>query len=80
MGGRGSVGEEMPVTDDQKNLDEVQRRLREIQRRKRPNVRWAISRHTAELALDALESHGPNVRTPGPAAKARRRKRYKRLL
>ena len=58
-------------------LADVQRRLEEIQRRKRPNVRWRVSRHTAELAMRALES---DVRPVKRSSKCRRRKRAKRLL
>ena len=72
------VGEDGSMSADE-NLEEVQRQLREIQRRKRGRVRWTISRHTAEMALDAL---GVTER-PKPApqhSKSRRRKRTKRLL
>ena len=60
------------------NLEEVQERLREIQSRKRGRIRWSISRHTAEMALHALEEDRPRQRLK--SGKARRRKRKKRLL
>ena len=64
-----------------RDLDEVQQRLKEIQSRKRPGIRWHISKHTAELAIDALGrvnvEAGEKV---GPSSKRRRRKRRKRLL
>ena len=58
-------------------LEEVQRRLQEIQRRKRGRIRWQIGRHTAEMAIVALERPDKSVRRTG---KQRRRKRWKRLL
>jgi hypothetical protein len=69
------------MTDDApKDLEEVQRRLGEIQSRKRGETRWTISRHTAEMAMEAIAEPRP----PSPAAKSngksRRRKRRKRLL
>jgi hypothetical protein len=67
------------MTEEPENLEEVQQRLKEIQSRKRGRVRWNISRHTAEMALDAIL---PSVREEEPrkSAKSRRRKRRKRLL
>jgi len=56
--------------------DEVQRRLAEIQQRKRGRVRWNVSRHTAEIAIEAIT--GP--KQPARSGKSRRRKRKKRLL
>jgi len=58
-------------------LDDVRRRLNEIQARKRGRIRWGMSRHTAELALRALDDGPTGYR---PSAKSRRRKRRKRLL
>ena len=58
--------------------DEVARRLAELTARKRGRVRWRMSKHTAELALDALREAGPEHR--GAHGKQRRRKRHKRLL
>jgi hypothetical protein len=62
---------------DPQDLAEVQRRLQEIQRRKRPRIRWSITRHTAELAIGALESAQAKPRRSG---KPHRRQRRKRLL
>ena len=62
------------------DLDEVRRRLNEIRASKRGRVRWRISKHTAELALQALGA--PDDASPDrrPSGKTRRRKRRKRLL
>jgi hypothetical protein len=67
------------MTEEPENLEKVQQRLKEIQIRKRGRVRWNISRHTAEMALDAIL---PPVREEEArrSAKSRRRKRKKRLL
>jgi hypothetical protein len=72
-------GEDRPMADEPlgENLEEVEQRLREIQSRKRGRIRWSISRHTAEMALHALEDQPRQERKSG---KARRRKRKKRLL
>ena len=67
------------MTDDPRELEEVQRRLEEIQRRKRGGIRWQMSRHTAELAIEAIEAAGPEP-PPHGKGKPRRRKRTKRLL
>ena len=67
------------MTDDPRDLEEVQRRLEEIQRRKRGGIRWQMSRHTAELAIEAIEAAAPGPTTHGKG-KPRRRKRTKRLL
>jgi len=68
------------MSEAPKDLEEVQRRLDEIQSRKRGETRWTISRHTAEMAMDAIAE----PRSPSSAAKSngksRRRKRRKRLL
>jgi hypothetical protein len=61
------------------DLDLVAKRLRDIQRGKRGEVRWGLSRHTAERAIEAIridEEKVPYRRS----AKSRRRKRSKRLL
>ena len=70
-------GEDPQVTDEASNLEEVERRVREIQNRKRSRIRWQISKHTAELAIDALEVRD---KPPPRRGKQRRRKRNKRLL
>jgi len=70
------------MSEDPRDLEEVQRRLDEIQRRKRGGIRWQISRQTAEHAIEAIEGLGPDAdRGPRPGkSKQRRRKRRKRLL
>jgi hypothetical protein len=67
---------ERQMTDGPDDLDEVRRRVEEIQRRKRGRIQWRIGRHTAELAIGAIE------KPPRPPrnGKSRRRKRKKRLL
>ena len=71
------IGEEMPMSDSADDLEEVRRRLAEIQGRKRGRIRWRIGKHTAELAIDAIQRSGRSDRKNG---KQRRRKRRKRLL
>jgi hypothetical protein len=70
------------MTDEPQDLEEVQRRLDEIQRRKRGGIRWQMSRHTAELAIEAIEATAPDQHRSQPPGrgKPRRRKRTKRLL
>ena len=60
-------------------IDEVKGRLDEIQKSHRSRIRWRISKHTAEMAIAALES-GQRPEQPRKSAKSRRRKRKKRLL
>jgi hypothetical protein len=73
-----SVGNgEDAMVSDPGDIEEVEKRVRQIQREKRGRVRWTASRHTAELALDALV---PAERPKRPSSKGRRRKRRKRLL
>lgn len=83
--GRRSVGGEHLMkhddapTRDPRDVDLVAKRVREIQRGKRGAVRWGMSRHTAERALEAIRLEEP--RAPyRQSSKARRRKRSKRLL
>lgn len=61
--------------------DDVRDRVEEIQRKHRGRIRWRITRHTAEIAIRAIESEPAprraRSRVPG---KSRRRKRHKRLL
>jgi len=79
MRANGGHGEDGPMSDEPanvENLDEVQRRLAEIQQRKRGRIRWNVSRHTAEIAIEAIT--GPKA--AAKSGKARRRKRKKRLL
>ena len=69
------------MTDDPpKDLEEVQRRLGEIQSRKRGETRWTISRHTAEMAMDAIAEPRPASPAAKSSGKSRRRKRRKRML
>jgi len=63
--------------DPSDDLAEVHRRLQEIQRRKRNRIRWNMSTHTAEIALEAIV---PEEGRPQRSSKQRRRKRHKRLL
>ena len=65
------------MNDEPEDLAEVQRRLQEIQHRKRGRIRWKIGKHTAEMAIVALEQPAKSSRRNG---KQRRRKRWKRLL
>lgn len=57
----------------------VRERLARIQREKRAEMRWGLSRHTAERALVAI-SPAPARSAYRPSSKSRRRKRTKRLL
>jgi hypothetical protein len=89
--GRRPVGGQNPMKNDGDDartsgqggnagdLDLVAKRLRDIQRGKRGDVRWGMSRQTAERAIEAIrpeEDRPPYQRS----AKSRRRKRSKRLL
>jgi hypothetical protein len=65
------------MTDKPDDLEEVQRRLQDIQRSKRGRIRWKIGKHTAEMAIDAIERPPRSERKNG---KSRRRQRRKRLL
>jgi hypothetical protein len=71
------IGEEMPMSESAGELEEVQQRLAEIQHRKRGRIRWHVGKHTAEMAIDAIERSSRSDRKNG---KRRRRKRRKRLL
>lgn len=68
------------MTDEQRDLEDVRRRLEEIQSRKRGGIRWDISQHTAELAIEAIEAVKAGPRQTRRSGKSRRRKRNKRLL
>ena len=50
-----------------------------VQRTHRGRIHWSVGRHTAELALRALESPPSNSRRR-TSSKSRRRKRHKRML
>ena len=58
---------------------EVKAVVQGVQRRHRGRIKWGIGRHTAELALRALDEPRSVLRRPS-SSKARRRKRHKRLL
>lgn len=60
-------------------IDEVKGRLDEIKRTHRGRIRWRISKHTAEMAIKAIEGETPQ-REVRKSGKSRRRKRKKRLL
>jgi len=64
------------MSESPDDLDEVRRRVEEIQRRKRNRIQWRIGKHTAELAIEAIEERAKPLRR----GKSRRRKRKKRLL
>jgi hypothetical protein len=57
---------------------EVAAVVQDVQRKHRGGIRWSVGRHTAELALRALES--PTKAEVRRSGKSRRRKRHKRLL
>jgi hypothetical protein len=58
---------------------EVAAVVNDVQRRHRGKIRWSLGRHTAELALRALDGPAHTARRR-PSSKSRRRKRHKRLL
>lgn len=58
--------------------EEVRERLERMRRER--DVRWTMSQHTLELAINALEEAAPPPRLAPGAGKSRRRKRRKRLL
>ena len=61
-------------------LEQVEEQLAQIQQRHRGKIRWRITKHTAELAIRAL-NEATAERAPGRrGGKSRRRKRKKRLL
>ena len=65
------------MSENAGDLEEVQRRLADIQRRKRGRIQWRIGKHTAEMAIGAIDRPPKNERTNG---KPRRRQKRKRLL
>jgi hypothetical protein len=65
------------MSENAGDLEEVQRRLADIQRRKRGRIRWQIGKHTAEMAIDAIDRPPKSERKNG---KPRRRQKRKRLL
>ena len=68
-----------PRRQETRDMDLVAKRVHEIQRGKRGHVRWGMSRHTAERALEAIRLEDPKA-PYRQSSKARRRKRSKRLL
>jgi len=68
-------GNETPMA----STAEVKAVVQNVQRRHRGGIQWGIGRHTAELALKALDEDRPVLRRPS-SSKSRRRKRHKRLL
>ena len=65
------------MSENAGDLEEVQRRLADIQRRKRGRIQWRIGKHTAEMAIDAID---PRPKSEQKNGKPRRRQRKKRLL
>jgi hypothetical protein len=66
-------------TDRSPNTDEmeaVERRILDVQARRRDRIRWQMGKHTAEMAIAAMQSTGEYRRS----GKCRSRKRKKRLL
>lgn len=61
-------------------LERVEEQLAEIQQRHRGKIRWRITKHTAELAIRALNESGEARGAGRRSGKSRRRKRRKRLL
>lgn len=66
--------EEQPSLTDTAEVAAV---VKGVQRAHRGRIRWGIGKHTAELALRALE---PASKMKARSSKSRRRKRHKRLL
>jgi hypothetical protein len=58
--------------------EDVRDRLADIRREKQERVRWDMSPHTAERAMEAIKVEEPLSRFS--MSKSRRRKRHKRLL
>ena len=74
-------GERVGEDDDKETATgetEVQRRLAEIRHRHRPRVHWRVTKHTAEMAIRAL--NGSERRVYRRSSKSRRRKPGKRML
>lgn len=61
-------------------LEQVEERLAKIQQQHRGKIRWRITKHTAELAIRALNEGTPERTAGRRGGKSRRRKRKKRLL
>ncbi|MEO7086480.1 MAG: hypothetical protein ABI085_19425 [Gemmatimonadaceae bacterium] len=65
---------------DQPEDSDVEQRVKEIQDRHRGRVNWHVSKHTAELAIEAIEPTARRSRKKSASGKSRRRKKHKRLL
>jgi hypothetical protein len=74
---RGGAAEARPASADTEPA--VRERLEKIRRAKHSDMRWGLSRHTAERALVAITDVMPRP-SYRPSGKSRRRKRRKRLL
>ena len=74
------LGEDVSMSEAPDDLTEVQRRLKEIQIRNRGRIRWNVSKHTAEIAIEAIGAGATRGVAGRPTGKPRRRKRHKRLL
>lgn len=61
-------------------MEAVEERLARIQQQHRGRIRWRISKHTAELAIRALNEPQGERAPWRRSGKSRRRKRRKRLL
>ena len=58
---------------------EVAAVVQAVQHKHRGRIRWSVGKHTAELAIRALDTPDRGRRR-SPSSKSRRRKRHKRLL
>lgn len=63
-----------------RSLEDVKERVEQIQRQHRGKIRWRITKHTAEIAIRAIESADAHTVSAPRSGKSRRRKRHKRLL
>jgi hypothetical protein len=74
-----AAGEENAMADQPGDEGDVERRVKEIQDRHRGRMHWHVSKHTAEMAIGAIEPPAKRPRKP-VCGKSRRRKKHKRLL
>jgi len=70
--------DELDATDE--SLKDVKERVEQIKRQHRGKIRWRITKHTAEIAIRAIESADRQGGSAPRSGKSRRRKRHKRLL
>jgi hypothetical protein len=68
------------MANGEHEMEDVGRRLKEIQASHGGRIHWHVSKHTAELAIEALEPRAKHATKPQGSGKRRRRKRHKRLL